>query len=141
MPVPTYDQFIEPLLRHLASKPEGSSITDAYAAVAKATRLTEADLAELLPSGGQAVFRNRIGWAHDRLKRNGYSASPRRGFWKLTSQGVAFAAKSKALSPDQVEHIANVDRSSRLKPGSGSAPAVENTFAIGCVSVGWYLQS
>jgi restriction system protein len=38
----------------------------------------------------QAVYKNRSGWAHDRLKRAGYSPSPRRRVWQLTVAGVAF---------------------------------------------------
>jgi len=46
-------------------------------------RLTDADKAEILPSGVQLVYKNRAGWAHDRLKRAGLSASRRRGYWQL----------------------------------------------------------
>jgi len=79
MPVPTYDQFIEPVLRYLAAHPDGVPAREAHDAAAAALGLTAADRAELLPSGGQAVYKNRAGWAHDRLKRSGYSSSPKRG--------------------------------------------------------------
>jgi restriction system protein len=116
MPVPTYDQFIEPVLRYLAAHADGAAIIDTYEAVANAIKLTPEDRAEMLPSGAQAVFKNRIGWAHDRLKRAGLSASPRRGFWKLTAEGQEFAAKHQTLSDDEVERLASVDRTSRLRP-------------------------
>jgi restriction system protein len=116
MTVPTYDHFIGPLLRYLAAHAEGATIVDVYEALASGMRLTPEDRAELLPSGTQAVFKNRIGWAHDRLKRSGLSTSPRRGFWKLTPDGLAFASKNKTISEDDVERLANVDRTLRLKP-------------------------
>ena len=116
MPVPTYDQFIEPLLRYLAAHADGAAITDVYEALANARKLTAGERAELLPSGAQAVFKNRIGWANDRLKRAGLSSSPRRGFWKLTPEGQAFAAKNKVLPDQDLERLASVDRTSRLKP-------------------------
>jgi restriction system protein len=116
MSVPTYDEFIEPLLRYLAEHPDGADINDAYEALANRLKLTAEDRGELLPSRAQAVYRNRIGWAHDRLKRAGLSASPRRGIWRLTNEGATFAAKNKMLSEDAVEKIASVDRSSRLRP-------------------------
>ena len=47
----------------------------------------------LLPSGIQPLFHNRIGWAHDRLKRAGLSESPRRGVWQLTEASQKFAAE------------------------------------------------
>ena len=116
MPVPTYDQFIEPLLRHLAEHADGAPIVEAYEALAARMKLTPEDRAELLPSGAQAVYKNRIGWAHDRLKRAGLSGSPRRGLWKLTPEGVAFAAKYKVTPDHELERLASVDRTSRLKP-------------------------
>ena len=61
MPVPTYDQFIEPVLRYLAAHPDGALARDVHDAAAGALRLSETDRAELLPSGVQAVYKNRAG--------------------------------------------------------------------------------
>ena len=69
MPVPTYDQFIEPLLRFLAQHPDGVTARQASDAAAAALGATEEQKQELLPSGAQPIYRNRAGWAHDRLKR------------------------------------------------------------------------
>jgi restriction system protein len=121
VPVPTYDHFIEPLLRLLASRPEGSSIADAYEFLANQLKLTPDDRAELLPSRQQPVFHNRIGWAHDRLKRAELSESPKRGYWRLTPAGVAFASKHQTIPPKELERIVYPDRSSRLKPKAGAA--------------------
>src|SRR5690606_32751299 len=83
MSVPTYDQFIEPILRYLAATPEGATARDAHEAAANALNLSEAQRQELIASG-QATYKNRAGWAHDRLKRAGLSSSAKRGYWKLT---------------------------------------------------------
>jgi restriction system protein len=96
MPVPTYDQFIEPILRLLVAHPDGLSARVAHDEAAKALSLTSADREVLLPSGTQPVYKNRAGWAHDRLKRAGLSSSPRRGFWKVTADGVHFAQQHPA---------------------------------------------
>jgi len=107
MPVPTYDHFIEPVLRYLASHPTGAPTREVYDAAAKALALSQEEMDELLPSGAQAVYKNRVGWAHDRLKRAGYSSSPRRGFWKLTDAGFDFAKKHPGpLTEDAVWQIA-----------------------------------
>lgn len=116
MTVPTYDQFIEPLLRYVAEHPEGANIGETYEALADRLKLALEDRAELLPSRAQAVYKNRIGWAHDRLKRAGLSGSPQRGVWRLTPAGVAFAATHKTLSADELDKIASADRTSRLRP-------------------------
>src|SRR5580765_1840658 len=101
MPVPTYDQFIEPILRYLATKPDGAPTRDVYDAAAVSLGLTDADRAEILPSGIQPVYQNRAGWAHNRLKRAGLSSSVRRGYWKLTDRGREFAAANPAPLPEE----------------------------------------
>lgn len=116
MPVPTLARFVEPLLRHLAAHADGAAITDVYEALAHALKLTAEDRAELLPSGTQAVYKNRIGWAHDRLKRVALSGTPRRGFWKLTAEGLTYAAQHKTLSAEEMERFANAALTVRLKP-------------------------
>jgi restriction system protein len=116
MAVPTFDKFIEPLLRFLAAHPEGARAADAHEAVAGQLALSPEDRDERLPSGAQPAYKNRNGWAQDRLKRAGLSTSPRYGVWKLTSEGMTFASKNKRLSEDEIERLASVDRSSRLKP-------------------------
>src|SRR5437763_1572236 len=90
MAIPTYDYWIEPILRLLFDHPTGLSASAAHDAAARALGLTDEDRAQLLPSGRQLVYKNRAGWAHDRLKRAGLSSSPRRGFWQLTPAGVEY---------------------------------------------------
>jgi restriction system protein len=91
--VPTYDKFIEPVLRFLVEHPDGVSAKDAHDAAAGRLGLSETDRAQVL-STGQAVYKNRAGWAHDRLKRSGFSASPKHGIWKVTADGLAFASQN-----------------------------------------------
>jgi restriction system protein len=106
MAVPTYDRFIEPVLRYLAAHPEGAKARDAHEAAANALGISEADRAEVLPSGRETVYKNRAGWAHDRLKRAGLSTSPQRGFWKLSEAGLRFAREhSDALSDDELGRL------------------------------------
>lgn len=122
MTVPTYDKFIEPILRYLASHPEGALARDAHEAASEALRLSEADRQELLPSGTQPVYKNRAGWAHDRLKRAGLSASPRRGHWQLTPKGLEYAATHPApLSAADVEQLAVGFMDVRLRERVGEA--------------------
>ena len=125
MAVPTYDQFIEPILRCLAAHPEGMAARDAHDAAAKALDMSEIDKAELLPSGVQRVFKNRAGWAHDRLKRAGLSASRRRGHWQLTEAGVRFAQEQPTPLPISVlEALLTEYNDVRLRPPAG-APGTE----------------
>lgn len=131
MAVPSYDKFIEPILRFLASRPEGALARDAHEAAAQALQITDADRQELLPSSSSPVYKNRAGWAHDRLKRAGLSSSLRRGFWQLTSDGVAYAlAHGSPLPIDEVERLAVGFMDVRLRdaPNGGSGSAVEGVI-------------
>lgn len=119
MPVPTYDRFIEPILRYLAAHPDGATARDVHDAAANALGLRDVDRAELLPSGVQHVFKNRAGWAHDRLKRAGFSTSRRRGFWQLTESGRTFARDQPAPLPENVlEALATEHNDVRLRPAA-----------------------
>lgn len=132
MPVPTYEKFIDPILRYLAAHPEGAPARDVSAAAAAALQLSDTDRQELLPSGAQATYKNRAGWGHDRLKRAGLSSSQRRGFWQLTPKGIDFARQQPApLSVEIISQIATVANEVRLSEPSESkaAPIVDDRIA------------
>ena len=125
MPVPTYDKFIEPVLRYLALHPQGVPARQAHDAAADTLGLSDDDRQLLLSSGAQPVYKNRAGWAHDRLKRGGLSSSPRRGMWQITPQGIRFAAEHPApLAAEQVQRMAREFIDVRLRP-IADAPFVE----------------
>jgi restriction system protein len=124
MAVPTYDRFIEPILRFLAAHPDGALARDAHDAAADSLNLSDLDRQEVLPSGVQNIYKNRAGWAHDRLKRAGLSRSLRRGFWQLTPEGRTLAATFPNLSPEQLEQLATGHADVRLRPIGESADAV-----------------
>ena len=106
MTVPTYDKFIEPVLRFLAAKPDGVPAREAHEAAAEALDLDENQRAEVIASG-QLTYKNRAGWAHDRLKRAGLSQSLARGKWCLTPQGFSWInAHPHPMSEEEVAHFA-----------------------------------
>lgn len=52
-------------------------------------------------------MRGHSGWTHDRLKRAGFSSSPRRGFWRLTPTGHDYLrAHPTALTDDELQQLA-----------------------------------
>jgi restriction system protein len=135
MAVPTYDRFIEPILRYLAAHPNGALARDVHDAAAATLGLTDSDRAELLPSGVQTVYKNRAGWAHDRLKRSGLSTSLRKGFWKLTDAGVAFAASHPPpLAESVVEGLATEHNDVRLRPPDQNGADVLTAAPVAQVS-------
>ena len=55
MTIPTYDRFIEPLLRLLDTRPGGLPAREAHEVLADRFGLSDVDRQELLPSGAQAL--------------------------------------------------------------------------------------
>lgn len=98
---PRFDAYIAPLLKLLKEYPEGLTTTEVYDELASRMGLTEEQRVALLPSGSQLVFHNRIGWAHDRLKRGGYSESVKRGVWALTEEGRQFFRSVRGEIPGE----------------------------------------
>jgi|GEM_PF-3450875 len=70
MAVPKYHEYMKPLPERLADGRE-HKLRDLYAALKKHFQLTEADMAEYLPSGRQLLYHNRIGWAKTYLALEG----------------------------------------------------------------------
>ena len=69
MTVPDYQSLMLPVLK-IASQGE-IRISDAVEKLASELGLTEQDRAELLPSGKQTTFSNRVHWAKTYLKQAG----------------------------------------------------------------------
>lgn len=104
--IPTYDKFIDPVLRFLEGNPGGVAAAAAYDAAANALGLTEEQKLRVLDSGAQ-IYKNRAAWAHDRLKRAGLSSSPRRGIWQLTEAGRGYVSDHPfPLDDEEVGRIA-----------------------------------
>lgn len=124
MTIPSFDEFIEPLLQVLAEHPVGLKASAAYEETADAVGLSSELREELLPSGKQEVYKNRIGWAHDRLKKAELSHCPSWGVWKLTEKGQGLLEnRPEGLNGDEIERIARprkYDEASGGDAGLGS---------------------
>lgn len=93
MSVPKFDEFMKPLL---AAIKDGKvyKIKDVAAVLAKQRNLSADDLAEMLPSGRQTVYRNRVGWAKTYLKKAGLIDSPARAAIVITEAGKRVVAEN-----------------------------------------------
>ena len=87
MAVPDYQSVMLPLLQFAARKGTEISTSEAVEALATELGLTEDDLKEMLPSGIQSTFVNRIGWASTYMKKAGLLEATRRGFYQITDRG------------------------------------------------------
>lgn len=87
MAIPDYQSCMLPMLAILGDRAE-HRLRDVEEELAKEFQLSEAERAELLPSGRQPVFRNRIGWARTYLKKAGLIESSKRGLHAITQRGI-----------------------------------------------------
>jgi len=87
MTIPDYQSCMLPLLKFYSDKQE-HTFREAIEALAKEFRLTDVERREMLPSGQQAVFDNRIGWARTYMKKAGLVEAPKRGVNVITSRGL-----------------------------------------------------
>jgi restriction system protein len=86
MAVPDFQSLMLPLLQ-LVSDQKQYKFRDSIDQLASTFKLTEADRKQLLPSGRQPLFDNRVGWAKTYLKKSGLLDTPKRGIIVITDRG------------------------------------------------------
>ena len=91
MTVPSFQIWFMPLMQRVGDG-QVHKLGDLYEQLAQDLDLTDADRAEILPSGKQHTYRNRIGWARTYLKKAGLVMSPGRGEVQITDLGRALLA-------------------------------------------------
>ena len=127
MAVPTLDELHRPVLeiansssRRLSRKEFVERLTDVFS-------LTDDDLHEMLPSGGQTRIENRTNWAITDLKKAGLMDNPVRNQWEITQQGRDFLTDHQG-----VIRLSNLEN---LWPESGEAPNVSAPNTSGGVDI------
>lgn len=85
--IPDYQKIMLPLLKYAGDGQE-HYIHDAIEYLADEFKLSEDERGELLQSGRQAVFDNRVGWARTYLKKAGLLESTKRGYFRITERGL-----------------------------------------------------
>lgn len=93
MAIPDYQTLMLPLLKFYSDGHE-HTFREAVEELAKEFQLTEQDRKEMLPSGQQEIFDNRIGWARTYIKKAGLIESPKRGINKITQRGLDILKQS-----------------------------------------------
>ncbi len=92
MALPSYDAFMLPALRILGDDQE-HDIRELRERLAVEFKLSDQDRRDVLPSGKQAVFDSRVGWAKTYLEKAGLLATVRRGCYRITDAGKSTLAK------------------------------------------------
>lgn len=91
--IPTYEDIMLPLLKQFNDDRE-HSLSELHVVLADPFKLTEAERRELLPSGRQPVFRNRVGWARTYMKKAMLLHSSKRAHYSITERGKKLLAES-----------------------------------------------
>jgi restriction system protein len=92
MSIPDFQSIMLPLLE-LASDGKEYKLAEAIELLATHFNLTDTEHQELLPSGKQARFANRVGWATTYLKKAGLLTYPARGKFQITQRGLDILAQ------------------------------------------------
>jgi restriction system protein len=86
MAVPDFQSLMLPLLR-IAGDGKEHPLSEARGRLGAEFKLTQAEQDELLPSGRQSRFANRVAWAKVYLEQGGLLLSPRRGHLLISDRG------------------------------------------------------
>lgn len=105
MAVPKFFEFFEALLDALKDG-ETHSAKEVKETIAGAMNLTDADITELLPSGRQTIFSNRVNWAKTYLQKAELVATPQRDNYRITEEGKKAIASGEVID---LEYLAKYD--------------------------------
>jgi len=96
--IPDYQSLMLPLLRLVSDRQE-YKYRDIIEKLATEFKVTDEERKELLASGNQAIFDNRVGWAKTYLKKAGLLDSPKRATFVITDLGLETLKKN----PDRID--------------------------------------
>lgn len=128
MTVPDFQTLMLPTLQ-FAGDGQVHSLAEARQSLATHFELSEEERAELLPSGRQRRFDNRVAWAKVYLEQARLIESPRRAHFEITQRGREVLARNVDRIDinflEQFEEFRSFRNSStRASAGSAPAPAV-----------------
>ena len=88
MSLPTFVEFLRPVLSEMAGINVSAKTKDIADAVAAAIKVTPEDRNRLLKSGFQTAFDNRLAWSMIYLQRAGLLERKERGIYSITADGL-----------------------------------------------------
>src|SRR3954468_12577109 len=98
MAIPDFQSLMLPLME-LAADGQEHTARETRQAIADELGLSEEERKELVPSGAQPIFTNRLAWARSHLQRAGLLEKTGRGTFRIAERGrTVFADNPPALS-------------------------------------------
>ena len=137
MAVPDFQSFFKPLL-DIAADGKIHSVKEAREIIATQFRMTEEDMSDMLPSGTQSKFDNRVAWAKSYFIQAKILESPKRGCFVITQRGLELFQQKhdridiKVLSqyPEFVQFHAGNKKEKDGKPEIAFPATPEETLQI-----------
>lgn len=102
MAVPKFFEFFGAFLRAVQDG-ELHTAKEVRIKVANDLQLSAADLSELIPSGRQTTYVNRINWARTYLNKAGLIETPMRGRYRITDEGKKALASGEKIDLKYLE--------------------------------------
>ena len=96
--IPDYQTLMLPLLK-LVSDGQEHKYRELIESLAAEFQVTDQERKELLASGNQPIFDNRVGWAKTYLKKAGLLSSPKRATFIITDTG----RKTLSKKPERID--------------------------------------
>jgi restriction system protein len=123
MSVPDYQSLMLPVL--MASTSGEIRVGDVVGRLAEQLGLTVDERAQLLPSGKQTLFGNRVHWAKTYLTKAGLLESTRRGHFRITECGQTVIASHPARIDNEFLNQFAEFRQFKEKSVEDAAPGVQ----------------
>lgn len=108
MAIPKFFEFFRGFL-HALEDGELHTAKEVREWLASDMQLSEDDCAEMLPSGKQSTFNNRVAWARTYLDRAGLIETPFRGKYRITDDG------KKALASGEEINLKYLEKSEKFR--------------------------
>ena len=122
MAIPKFFEFFEAFL-HALEDGEIHSAKEVLTIIASTMNINASDRAELIPSGKQSKFDNRVMWARTYLNKAGLIETPQRGHYRITSEG------KKALSSGEKIDLKYLESSEAFKDFRNITASREESIA------------
>ena len=130
MTIPDYQTVMLPLLKYAADRKD-HSLREAVDSLAEQFKLSEEEKKEMLSSGQQAIFLNRVGWARTYLKKAGLLETPRRAYFCISDRGLKVLqekpSRIDAKFLDQFEEFREFRAKKKEKPEKGKVKETKET--------------
>ncbi|MGK2849467.1 MAG: restriction endonuclease [Candidatus Limnocylindrales bacterium] len=127
MSIPTFQEVMRPWLE-LASDGREHALQEVIGSLADKSMLSPEERAEMLPSGFQGTFTNRVAWAATHLQKARALERVGRGRYRITERGKALLAEQGPVTTARLMQFAEYQEfKARGKESAPSTTALEDT--------------